>query len=322
LNLNKKDFSNDQIKPVKNSNQTLPPSSLHAFLRADFEIGGVTIADHEQEYKNKFYHSVFDTPDNLNITFPENITELQAYNYTTKFASTLQPLLTSIAKSVYSLGSLNASLDDQVDLLTLNKLVYCFYKNSTCSFFKSLLTEDEWKVYNSLLDSTLPKQRLSFYTSVYDNKISGKWISFLLLRYFSRNTLLEKFNVTECKKGSESFKDVVNKFNLTIKSLAYVNKTTCIASSVYGVSSVSPAFENVNDGYLVNIDKFSAWTESSWASNPIQMKIFMFTSDSIKTTTIVLGIMTLLISTVITFLINKYSSKLLPTKTQEQTDQD
>ncbi len=317
---NNKDFSSGKIKSSTNINQPLPPSSLHSFLRQGFNIGGITIADYDNEYKNNFYHGVFDTPESLGIAFPENITEFEAYNYNTKLATKLQPLLTSIAKTLYSLSSdPESTFNGQVDMITLNKLIYCFYKNTTCMFFKSILTEDEWKGYTSLLDSTLPKQKLSFYTSVYDNKISGKWISFLLLRYFSRNLQIEQFNVTECKRDSQKFNDFIKETNSTIKSLIFLNKTTCVASSVYSVSSVSPAFDKVDDGYLVNTDKFSAWAESSWASKTIQMKLFMYTCDSVKTTSIILGIISLISSVIITFFVNKYSAKLFSMKTREQS---
>jgi hypothetical protein len=80
--------------------------------------------------------------------------------YTTKMAKRLQVALTGIAKTVY-FQSTSKSLDQEVDITFLNNLVYCFYKNATCQFFKNMMTDDQWKVYDSLLQSQLPKYKLS-----------------------------------------------------------------------------------------------------------------------------------------------------------------
>lgn len=180
------EYSNGSIKSVSNINQPLPPSSVQSFLRQGLDIAGISIADHELKYTNNFYHSIFDTPENLNIIFPSNMSEVDAYNYTTPLGRRLQQLLTNIAQTIYSVSSrkVNLTTDNKIDQVSLNKLIYCFYKNSTCDFFKSILTEKQWQSYLQLLDVVLPKKSLSFYTGVNDNSISGKWITSMLLRYF------------------------------------------------------------------------------------------------------------------------------------------
>ena len=155
-----KDYQDNLVKPVSNTNQQLPPSSVHSFLRLDLDIAGILITDHETEYKNKFFHSVFDTPEKINATFPSNMTESEAASYNTGLSIRLQKYLTSIAKSVYFMTT-NKDLSDQINQTSLNKLIYCFYKNTTCEYFKNMFTDAEWKYYTNLLEGNLPKNRLS-----------------------------------------------------------------------------------------------------------------------------------------------------------------
>ena len=296
----------------------MPPSSLHAFLRQDFQIAGISIADHEVKYTNKFYHGVFDTADNLNITFPSNLSEPDAYDYTTQFGERLQKLITNVAQTVYSVSSSKLNLTSEVNQTTVNKLVYCYYKNTTCDFFKSILTPKQWEAYMQLLDMNLPKKRLSFYTGVNDNSISGKWISSMLLRYFTRNLDLEKLSEKECVNTSESVMDYVKTNKVTFRTITYVsNSSLCIVSSIYAASSVSPAFEKYDDG-IITTDKFSAWSESSWIGNTFDMKMFMYTNDVLKIVTLVMGVVIFLISIGVTYAVNKYSNKWLDKSNAEQ----
>ena len=200
----------------------------------------------------------------------------------------------------------------------MNKLIYCFYQNTTCDFFKSILTSAQWNTYTQLLESNLPSNQLSFFTSVNDAQISGKWISQMLLKYFTRNSNFEALNSTECNKDSESFKNLIQTNGVTITHVNFVNNATCLATALYSVSSVSPAFDRYAEGLLVDTDKFSAWTESSWTGKNIQMRLFMFTCDTIKISTILVGVFVFIISIVVTFLSNKYSDKLLKVSNTEQ----
>lgn len=255
----------------------------------------------------------------MNIFFPENITELEAANYTTNFSRRLQSAVTSIAKSIYFSNTDKNDLKDKADLSTLNRLVYCFYKNTTCDYFKSILTYNQWQSYLTLLNSVEPKKKLSFYTSVNDAKISGKWIAQTLLKYYTRNSLFEQLNSTDCNKNSAAARKLIKENNLTIGAFHFVNNTTCVATTLYQVSSVSPAFDKYDEGLLVDTDRFSAWTESSWNSKTVQMRLFMFTADSIGISTVLIGIATLILSFGVTYIVNKYSNKWFALKNPEQT---
>ncbi len=260
----------------------------------------------------------------MNINFPADITESDAVSYTTLFAKQLQRAVSSIAKTVYAVSSNNNSEDLEADVETINKLVYCFYQNTTCNFFKSILSEPQWAKYVKLLESVMPYYQLSFYTSVNENAMSGKFISLELFKFFSRNRNVENLNATECQKNSASIQNFESENSKTIRNLKFVNNSTCVASSVYLVSSVSPVFDRFySDGVLSKTDKYASWTESSWNGVSIQIRLFMFPDRSMEILTLSMGIVSLLLAFVLTFLIDKYSRRILgaAAATSEQTGQ-
>jgi hypothetical protein len=86
------------------------------------------------------------------------------------------------------------------------------------------MPESYWPIYTKLLKAGSPPDRLSFYTSVNDNLMSGKFISLQLLRYFTRIRELDSLNATECSKDSFSIKQFQSKRNLTIKVVTFVKR--------------------------------------------------------------------------------------------------
>lgn len=290
-------------------------------MRNGILFGGISLADFNKEFNSDFYHGIFDTPENMNVTFPEDLSENEAENYTTQFSKRLQSLTTSVAQTIFSLyNPSQADLDDQVSQITLNRLVYCFYKNSTCQFFRDIMTESQWKSYLNLLDANLPKGVLSFYTGVDDNPISGKWLASMLLRYFSRNLDLESLGTEDCSKDSEKVKKYQKDNQISIRNFYQVNNSRCVASSIYASSSVSPAFDKFDEGILIGTGQFSAWTESSWNGVDVQMKIFMFTRPSIAGLTLSLGIVSLVLAFVVTYLAERFAHRLFYTKNAEQNE--
>lgn len=130
----------------------------------------------------------------------------------------------------------------------------------------------------------------------------------MLLKYFTRNAKFEALSADECNKDSDGFKKIVADNNLSISNIKFVNDV-CVASALYATSSVSPAFDEYENGKLVNTDKFPAWTESSWNGRPVQMRLFMFTNQVVEISALVLGITTLILSFVVTLVANRLSDK-------------
>ena len=158
-----------------------------------------------------------------------------------------------------------------------------------------------------------------FYTSVNNNEQkTGIWISKMLLKYFTRNRKFEGLTAVECRKDSDTYKKIVSDSDLTIETINYINGA-CVASSMYVVSSVSPAFNEYDQGRLVDTDQFPAWTESSWNGKPVQMRLFMYANQAVQISTIVLGLATLIISFGVTLVANRLSDRFFKISHPEHT---
>lgn len=55
---------------------SLPPSSLHSFLKNNSDFPGLVISDHERSYTNTFYNSIYDNSSNIGYEY-YNATEGQ-----------------------------------------------------------------------------------------------------------------------------------------------------------------------------------------------------------------------------------------------------
>lgn len=169
-----------------------------------------------------------------------------------------------------------------------------------------------------LLQNGSPPGRLSFYTSVNDNLMSGKFLALQLLRYFTRFRELDQLNSTECVKDSTAAKEFQAKYSVSLKGLVYA-QSKCVASVVRLTSSVSPAFDRVDDGRLVHTDQYAAWTESSWSGVSVQMRMFVFTEPGVAGLTLALGIVVTLAAISLTCVFNKFAKHWFLLKNPEQT---
>uniref|UniRef100_A0A8C1Z7A1 Nicastrin n=1 Tax=Cyprinus carpio TaxID=7962 RepID=A0A8C1Z7A1_CYPCA len=65
--------------------QPLPPSSFQRFLRAR-RIPGLVLADHNTSFTNRYYESMYDDAENLNVTYPPGLTPDEQLVYETDAA--------------------------------------------------------------------------------------------------------------------------------------------------------------------------------------------------------------------------------------------
>uniref|UniRef100_A0A8B9S4C1 Nicastrin n=1 Tax=Apteryx owenii TaxID=8824 RepID=A0A8B9S4C1_APTOW len=65
--------------------QPLPPSSFQRFLRAR-HIPGVVLTDHRTSFQNRYYQSMYDTPENIRMEYPEGLSPEETLEYVTNTA--------------------------------------------------------------------------------------------------------------------------------------------------------------------------------------------------------------------------------------------
>ena len=317
-------LSNNTIKRVRNSEQPLPPSSIHSFLRQNVTIPSILIADHEIEYKNQFFRSIYDRRENLNLEWPSNITEKDAVDSRLNFSINIQKQTTAISKFLYEILTDNKTqLANEVDVRLVNNLIYCYMFNATCQFFQSIQSSDTNSQYLAQLKSVSPNNVLSFYTTVTDQVTSGILITNSVLKYVTRERLADDFNSTECTLNSDRVKGLIvsqqrrytDAFFMKNGNF-YDNRTSCILSVSFFNTSISPAFtdyltdQTTTNDKLQNVDFYPSWTESVWKESN-SMKIFLFSTKTIESVTLSIGICVAIISFIFTFLANKYLSRWL-----------
>uniref|UniRef100_A0ABI7WV13 Nicastrin n=1 Tax=Felis catus TaxID=9685 RepID=A0ABI7WV13_FELCA len=93
-----------------NQSQPLPPSSLQRFLRAR-NISGVVLADHSAVFHNHYYQSIYDTAENINVSYPEWQSPEEDLNFVT-------------------------------DTAKVTRLLYGFLVRANNSWFQSILRQD------------------------------------------------------------------------------------------------------------------------------------------------------------------------------------
>uniref|UniRef100_A0A8C1E935 Nicastrin n=1 Tax=Cyprinus carpio carpio TaxID=630221 RepID=A0A8C1E935_CYPCA len=133
--------------------QPLPPSSLQRFLRAG-PIPGLVLADHQKSFSNRYYESMYDDAENLNVTYPPGLTPDEQLVYETDAAKSLAEVATLVARSLYlQAGGENNSLSNiTADPKTVAQLLYGFLVQKNNSWFRSLLPpEVSKKGVNSIL---------------------------------------------------------------------------------------------------------------------------------------------------------------------------
>uniref|UniRef100_A0A672RFU4 Nicastrin n=1 Tax=Sinocyclocheilus grahami TaxID=75366 RepID=A0A672RFU4_SINGR len=80
--------------------QPLPPSSFQRFLRVR-GIPGLVLADHNTSFNNRYYESLYDDAENLNVTYPPDLSPDEQLVYETDAAKSLAEVATLVARSLY-----------------------------------------------------------------------------------------------------------------------------------------------------------------------------------------------------------------------------
>ncbi|XP_060725814.1 nicastrin [Tachysurus vachellii] len=284
-----------------NATQALPPSSFQRFLRVR-PIPGVVLADHQSSFINKYYESLYDTAEYLNVSYPPNLSPEEQLEYETEAAKSLAEVATLVARSLYiQAGGENSMLKNiTTDTKTMAKLLYGFLVKSNNSWFRSLLPQHVVsKESNSILGSGPPQ----YYVSLTQNqqpKSVTMFVKYILANMTGTATNLNESQCQNPKDVPGESKDLY--MYDWVSGPASENHTAgepfCVRAPVRLAKAVSPAFELRQYGSR----EYSTWTESRWKN--INARIFLVASPQLQMLTLGVGIAVLLVSLVATYFIS------------------
>ncbi|XP_034558284.1 nicastrin [Notolabrus celidotus] len=282
--------------------QPLPPSSFQRFLRAR-QIPGVVLEDHQTAFTSRFYESMYDNAEYLNISYPPNMTPEEQLEFVTDTANALTKVATTVARALYmQAGGAEPQLSSiKADPQIVTGLLYGFLVRSNNSWFQQLLPSD--------LISHLADRPTNFYVGVAQQSSEPT----LLVQYLLANLTGSTPNITQddCQNQREDEKDTESKHMYTymwVQGAAPPNSTKregfCIRSTVRLSKALSPAF----DLKEYTSKDYSTWTESRWKT--IKGRIFLVASHELEMVTLGVGFGVLISSLLLTYIISSKADML------------
>ncbi|CAH2015980.1 unnamed protein product [Acanthoscelides obtectus] len=207
----------EKIKDVPSS---MPPASLHTFMKKLPSFPGLVISDHETSYTNHFYNSIFDDAVNIGFTYDPNATEQNSLQY---FIANVSEV---IGNRVYeTITGKHYSGKYTADVVLVNELFQCYLEDPNC------------KVHRATQKGKLPKVPLSLYVGV-DH----------VANYATTLTSLTLGWLTADDAGESNINCTNNPRKLRIQVLQHVEKhselnvTRCYKVTMNTTDAISPAF--------------------------------------------------------------------------------
>ncbi|XP_049454184.1 nicastrin [Epinephelus fuscoguttatus] len=276
--------------------QPLPPSSFQRFLRAR-PIPGIVIEDHQSAFTNRFYESMYDNAEYLNVSYPSNLSPEEQLEFVTDTAKALTEVATLVARALYiQAGGAAAQLNSiNADPQIVTRMLYGFLVRSNNSWFQQLVPSD--------LMSHLTDKPTNFYVGVTQQSS----VPTLLVQHLLANLTGTTVNVTkeDCQNQREDENDKESKHMYVytwVQGAAPPNSTKreafCVRSTVRLTKALSPAFELRE----FTSKDYSTWTESRWKS--IKGRIFLVASHELEMLTLGVGVGVLLTSLLVTYIMS------------------
>ncbi|KAL7386830.1 hypothetical protein ABVT39_014422 [Epinephelus coioides] len=276
--------------------QPLPPSSFQRFLRAR-PIPGIVIEDHQSAFTNRFYESMYDNAEYLNVSYPSNLSPEEQLDFLTDTAKALTEVATLVARALYrQAGGAAAQLNSiNADPQIVTRMLYGFLVRSNNSWFQQLVPSD--------LMSHLTDKPTNFYVGVTQQSS----VPTLLVQHLLANLTGTTVNVTkeDCQNQREDENDKESKHMYVytwVQGAAPPNSTKreafCVRSTVRLTKALSPAFELRE----FTSKDYSTWTESRWKS--IKGRIFLVASHELEMLTLGVGVGVLLTSLLVTYIMS------------------
>ncbi|CAN7983242.1 unnamed protein product, partial [Ixodes hexagonus] len=264
------------------SDRPLPPSSVQRFLKKDKEIAAVVVSNHDEEFANRYYNSLFDTWENLNDS---NQGIKKAADHLTKVAA-------MVASAVFKELTNQDAPEIKLQNFRMAELLECYLLNASCSLFEEVRSRP----------SGMTCKSFPLYVGV--EPPSGEInpstvVTRLLMAYLTGEHL---GNVTKDNCSAALRKDKMYQFDWMQGT---ENQSgICIKSITRFTLARSPAFE-IGD---IDSTEYSTWTESVWDEASLQ--IFLMPSWHQEAATLSAGIVVFLFSLTVVFWLNKEAALL------------
>lgn len=204
------------VSDLKNSlsasvlKDSVPPSSVNSFLKVKSNISTIVIANHGDEFENKYYHSLLDDKESLGDE--------------KELASSLAKVAIRLGNALYTsvTGSPPPESDETAEIKEIiSHMLPCYLISANCSLFIAATPPG----------TVIANRNLPLYISVRRVDNSATSLTAQLLAYLTGDVVPE-LNSTACHKKS-LFWMSGKEHNLT---------GVCINSTVYFTNAVSPAF--------------------------------------------------------------------------------
>uniref|UniRef100_A0A8D3E563 Nicastrin n=1 Tax=Scophthalmus maximus TaxID=52904 RepID=A0A8D3E563_SCOMX len=141
---------------VPTASQPLPPSSFQRFLRAR-PIPGVVLEDHQSAFTSRFYESMYDNAEYLNVSYPPNLTPEEQLRFVTESAKALTEVATLVARALYRQagGAETQLVNINADSQTVTQMLYGFLVRTNNSWFQQLIPSDFMSHLSDQLNTNL-----------------------------------------------------------------------------------------------------------------------------------------------------------------------
>ncbi|CAL8278900.1 unnamed protein product [Lota lota] len=277
--------------------QPLPPASFQRFLRSQ-PIPGIVLTDHHTHFTNRYFESMYDNTEYLNLTFPADLPPEQQFTYITDTAKGLAKVATMVARTLYKqaggademLASINA------DELTVAQMLYGFLVQTKNPWFEAIIIPE----YQPLLGPAPPEYYVGVITN---NTFTTKLVSYVLANLTGIAVNISRENCTNHREFADDAQSTDMNSYLWVQGVTPPNGTEpegyCVRSTVRLTQAQSPAFL-LKEYHSSN---YSTWSESRWKSN-IGARIFLVAGHDLEMLTLGVGVAILLISLLLTYFVN------------------
>ncbi|KAL3270672.1 hypothetical protein HHI36_021200 [Cryptolaemus montrouzieri] len=278
------------------SDGTLPPSSVHTFIRKYQNLSTLVLANHEREYSNRFYNSIFDNSTNINFRYFNRSDELVPID---SIQYHLVAIANTISKSIYQEVTGVRYEDGDVDLFELvNELLYCFLEDQNCKLHQVV-----GKIPQKQQD-----QPLNLYVGVDGNTNDAVTLIGFILGWLTGDIVGESNQ--NCTNISKNY--AFRFYNMSV-DMAHLNVTKCFRMVMNFTDAVSPAF--IIEGYDWSSNLYSSWSESTWGD--MNARLFLKPSAAQESMVMAVGSISIIFSFLIVYFIKSRSDILFcPTATQ------